>query len=172
MRPLALLAAMFLAGTAQAFATEVWHRLPTSQKPEHWLLAFEENAFIREKIGHWLMLRVYKSDGQPLEWRFKQLERKDDTTVFMLVIRTGDGSETEVGTSGFRDRGPDGQPPVVVSQEGDDVFAELTQGDGTKRRILFRRGTSIQDLRERVSVSKASVLWNWDTAPVYKLGRE
>ena len=124
-------------------ATDVWQRLPVSGDAELWFLGFEENEFIRSRIGDWLAIRMFKSDGAELLWRFEELKRVDNKTSFTLRIRNRGGREYGVGTSPFVDKGPSGQPEAVVYQEGSDFYVSLKMGDGTARRIMFRRGRDI-----------------------------
>lgn len=147
-------------------ALDVWYRLPVSGDAELWFLGFEENEFIRNQIGDWLPMRLFKSDGSELLWRFEELKRIDNRASFILRVRSKGGREYEVGTSPFMDKGPDGQPEAVVSQEGSDLFISLTMGDGSVRRILFRRGRDVDDLRARTKISRASALWDWNIEPI------
>lgn len=146
-------------------ALDVWHRLPVSGDTELWFLGLEENEFIRNQIGDWLAIRLFKSDGAELLWRFEELQRVDGKSSFTLRIRDKDGRECELGTSPFVDKGPNGQPEAVVYQEGSDLYVSLKMGDGTARRIMFRRGRDVDDLRARTKISKASALWDWNTVP-------
>ncbi len=147
-------------------AGDVWCRLPVSDEAELLFVGFEENEFIRGRIGDWLAMRLFKSDGSELLWRFVELKRIDNKTSFILRVRGKGGREYEVGTSPFMDKGPDGQPEAVVSQEGSDLFISLTMGDGSVRRILFRRGRDVDDLRARTKISRASALWDWNNEPI------
>jgi len=151
--------------SANVKAADLWYRLPVSRQPELWLVCFEENEFIRDKIGDWLPIRLFSSDGTDLSWCFKELKRFDNLTSYMMRIRTKGGREIELGTSPFHDKGPDERPEAVIYQENTDLFVSITMGDGSKRRIMFRRGSSVDDLRARTRISKASALWDWTERP-------
>jgi|GEM_PF-3437766 len=156
---------VLLAFYPELIAANLWYRLPVSQQSEFWLVCFEEDEFIRNKIGDWLPMRIYSSDGTELSFCFKELKRVDNKTSFIIRIRTKGGREIELGTSPFHDKGSDEQPEAVVYQQDTDLFVSVRMGDGSERRIMFRRGSSLDDLRARTKVSRASAFWDWTRTP-------
>jgi hypothetical protein len=167
-----LLFLMLSAGFAKAASLDIWYELPASGHKEYWIVAFEENDFIKDKIGHWLPLSIIETKGEKVRCSLRTLERSENSTTFTFLLQDTAGAQILTGLQGFRDRGPDDTLPVLFYREGQDTILSLRMGDGTERKILVRRGDSILDLKSSMSISLASPFWKWDEVTIKHFGDE
>lgn len=156
--------AFVLISFARAADQEAWHQLAGQDKASHWLLAFEEAEFIREKIGDWLPIAIFKTDAkEPLKWRLDSIRRKNNNCELSISLTSGRNRQVCQKYAWF-DRGPDAELRGDVEEAAKEVHISVRQNDGSMRRIWIRRADGIGELREIVRVSKAMLVWKWENA--------
>lgn len=160
-----------LCSTMSSFAqdTEVWHKLNSSADERLWLVAREEAAFIREKIGTWLPIDLVRvQESSEVSWKVDRLERLNNKIYFKISLKNSDNKIGAFEGSYFS-KGESGIIPCLVSVEAKETYISIVEKDGSIRRIMFKRGRDLQSQKNSTSISDAMPFWDWDKAHIVEM---
>ncbi|TAG08411.1 MAG: hypothetical protein EAZ42_10670 [Verrucomicrobia bacterium] len=139
-----------------------WFELDDLNQENYWFIAFEEAAFIRKDIGDWLPIDLYKTRaGQPFRWKIENAVRTKNECSIVIAFARQDGKILNQEFE-WTDEGPDGNLAANVMVDSNGVYMTFEQHDQTTRRLWIRRTVSIEELRQKILISIAQLLWKWE----------
>ncbi len=139
-----------------------WHQLESNGRQNLWFVAFEEAAFIRETIGDWLPIGLYKTgEKQAFRWKIESAVRMKNECKIAFVFVNQNGKFIRQFFE-WTDAGVDGDLHGSLTTEGADTHVTFKQHDQSTRRFLIRRSLSVEELREKIRISKAQLSWKWE----------
>ncbi len=154
---------------AKAEDADVWHQLNIHSEDKVWLVAHEETASMREKLGQWKPhgLFVVKKD-HVVAMKIEQVKRENNYLNIKLKFKNQDSKY--VGYSfGHYSEGEDKVFETIVVSKSNGFEIALPGSDGTTRLLVITFGDNINYFSKNFVVSKAMPLWKWDQFKVESL---
>lgn len=152
--------------------TNIRIKLDSSQEERTWLIAFEELAELKGKLGQWYpidLLRV--SEGIELYCCFKQITRVKGKCKLPYELRTSTGLVRAEGAATWSDGGQDAVLAAKMIVEDGVIYVGVKQNDGTIRRLMIKRAKNIDVFKKTVKVSRAMPLFRWSTAGITEFNK-
>lgn len=139
-----------------------WHQLEANNRQNLWFITFEEAAFIRNQIGDWLPIGLYKTGkDQAFRWKIESAVRAKNQCKIVIIFTRQDGKLLSQAYE-WRDSGPDGDLTYDISSVDSGIFIVFKQDDQSTRRLWIRRSLSVEELSERIRISRARLSWKWE----------
>lgn len=164
---------MLISFAVVAAEDEDWREFKMTDKENILFFGFEESELMKGRIGQWLPRGIFRVQGPWVKWRLVKLSRKDDR-AFIEFALCGERDKIETITWSWHNPGKDGDLSTAVVEEGDRVYISLPQRvmpeeKETSRRLMLLRAQSVDELKNTITISKAALLWEWETAKVDNL---
>lgn len=144
----------------------LWHPIPLEEESRFLFVAFEEAAFARERLGRWLPNRFLPIEpGDECFWalRTATLQGKKMLVHISIWNKTQDLRNEAYWsyTMNSAQRSVNAREPRVVYLSKNTGFAIEFPENGESRQVCFLPAASVEEAKEKFSISKSSVMWDW-----------
>jgi len=144
----------------------LWHPIHVDENSHFLFVAFEETESFRERLGRWLPRRFLPIEpDDECFWALRTAKVQDGKMLIYLSIwnKTQDLRNDAYWSSSIYSSAlsRDVEEFRLVTRADDTGFTIIYPESGETRSIGFLTAASVDDAKEKFSISKSSIMWSW-----------
>lgn len=147
----------------------IWQKISREQGQDFLFVAYEESSFIKEKIGNWLPVGVFKvEEDDDIYFRIPELVRKDEKITLVVQLLSQKYKSVLNFEKTYFSQGEDGPIGAVYDNSQSRLVLTVLHERESVRRLLVSPQKSIEEMKSKYSISKARIKWDWSKVNIHR----